>query len=97
VDLLALDRSGALVVIELKRTEDGGHLTAVGVGCWSRTRAGRRSETQTFVDPAAFFVSNPLGNTKRKLDERFGLIAPIEKAMLHWLNLEPKPSMLSLG
>jgi RecB family endonuclease NucS len=44
VDLLALDRSGALVVIELKRTEDGGHLTAVGVGCWSRTRADRRSE-----------------------------------------------------
>src|SRR5581483_2793698 len=26
VDLLALDRSGALVVIELKRTEDGGHM-----------------------------------------------------------------------
>ena len=26
VDLLALDRSGSLVVIELKRTEDGGHM-----------------------------------------------------------------------
>jgi hypothetical protein len=26
VDLLALDRNGALVVIELKRTEDGGHM-----------------------------------------------------------------------
>lgn len=26
VDLLAIDRSGALVVIELKRTEDGGHM-----------------------------------------------------------------------
>jgi RecB family endonuclease NucS len=26
VDLLALDRKGSLVVIELKRTEDGGHM-----------------------------------------------------------------------
>ncbi len=26
VDLLALDRSGTLVVIELKRTDDGGHM-----------------------------------------------------------------------
>ena len=26
IDLLALDRNGSLVVIELKRTEDGGHM-----------------------------------------------------------------------
>ena len=32
------------------------------------------------------------------LNECFGLIAPIEKsAMLHWLNLEPRPSMLPSG
>ena len=31
IDLLALDRNGSLVVIELKRTEDGGHMELQGL------------------------------------------------------------------
>src|SRR5258708_38018761 len=37
------------------------HLTLVSVGCCSRARVclDRRSETQIFVDPAAFLDTNP--------------------------------------
>jgi len=30
------------------------------------------------MDTSAFFVTNPFGSTKLKLDERFGLKSPIE-------------------
>jgi len=32
--------------------------------------------------------------TFAEVDERIGLLTPIEKVMLHWLNLEPRPTML---
>src|SRR5258707_1328697 len=58
------------------------HLTLVSVGCCSRARVclDRRSETQKFVDPAAFVVTNPLGSPKPKLDERFGLFSTTENS-----------------
>lgn len=49
IDLLAIDRQGRLVVIELKRTEDGGHMElqalryAAMVPPWISPKSWRRS------------------------------------------------------
>ena|ERR1700733_7961740 len=61
------------------------HLTPVSVGCCSRARVclDRRSETQIFVDPAAFFITDPLRSLKLKLDERIGL-SVLKKSAPFW-------------
>ena len=43
---------------------------------------------------AAFMGINPQNVAQLKVNERFGLTAPIEEEMPYWLNLEPIPSML---
>lgn len=84
IDLLAVDRDANLVVIELKRTQDGGHMELQAIRYASMVAA------MTFERAAAIyaaFKSEPIDAAKKQLLEFIGWHEPDEDAFANQVRI----------
>src|SRR5439155_24310739 len=72
IDLLALDKAGRLVVIEIKRTEDGGHMDLQAI------RYAAMVSSMTFSELATAYAAHCSRHRASDLDPRAELEAFLE-------------------
>lgn len=86
IDLLAIDRDPRLVVIELKRTDDGGHMELQAI------RYAAMVSTMSFMDVLAAFEAHRMKHPGPELDTE------PEEELRNWLDqteVEEEPEILS--